>query len=233
MTDTIMEAINKKVQTDEVPSDAIMEQLKIYTKAQEVIDSSINSDVPDDYSDHLYPVAFVKTCTQELENINSQLDAYIKSFMAVDFSKVDKNWLRDRTRKFIDWINKKLKSLRTKIVKGIKGMYKQVQKAKQIIEPILSPPSLDTIITWASNVISFFTEPYNKVVQFITDFTTYTPPLTTEASKIVTKVAAAPVLIMAKTDELKGEGAEVVKEEVKNAVKDIKFDPITMNDLKG
>lgn len=233
MSDTILEQLNKTLKTDEVDPNG-MEQMSIIAQAAKAeIDSSITTETPNDYAGHLYPVLFVKECTLQLQNINKQIANFIKSLTELNIKNTDPYWLKNRIKKFADWINDKLSKIRQKVVNALKGMYKQAQKVVRLIEPILSPPSLDTIISWAGNIISFFTEPYQKVVTFISDFMTYTPPLVAETTTTAALVAVTAAEIQPTVDRLEGEGIEVIKEQIMVAVGAIKLEPVSMGDVTG
>ena len=181
---------------------------------------------------HVYPVALVQGWTNEMKNYNEQLSQYMIMLNAINFDKVDRMWLKNQVLKFVTWLKGQLKKLKEKIVKGLKGMSQPIKKAMNLIKPIIEPPSLTTIISWASGIISIFMEPYQKVIQFISDFATYTPPLVAEAGKLAVNVATVPVKITTKTQELQGEGSEVIKEEIANAVGGVAFEPPSMGDLQ-
>lgn len=182
---------------------------------------------------HVYPVMLVQSWTKELQGYNTQLNNFIKSYQELNLKNVDKNWLRTKIQDFVKWINEKLANLRQKIVNSLKAMNKQVSEAIEIISTIVNfDLSIDSIVGWAKNVINYFTGPYGKLVQFIVDFTTYTPPLVTAAAQLATTTVTAAPLIISKTDELTDEGSEVVKEEIANAVGGITFEPINIGDLK-
>ena len=144
----------------------------------------------------------------------------------------DRTWLKKQILKFVAWIKGQLSKLREKVVKGLKGMMQPIKKAMGLISPILSLPGDPlAILGWAGNVVSFITEPYQKVIQFISDFASYTPPLIGAAASLAVNVALIPSKINNKTAELTGEGAEVIQEEIANAVAGVAFDPPSMGDV--
>lgn len=182
---------------------------------------------------HLYPVDTVVGWTNKLKDINRQLDNYIEALNEVSLQDVDKTWLRKQIEKFVDWINSKLAALRKQIVKGLKGVFTQAKKALDVVTGVVPTSlSLTSVITWGMNVIGLFMKPFQVLTQFIIDFMKYTPPLVAEAGKVVGKVATTPSLITSKMEELKGEGNEIIKQEIENAVGGIKFEPITLGDLQ-
>ena len=180
---------------------------------------------------HVYPVAMVQSWTKELESANKQLKSFLEKFQQLNLDRVDRMWLRKQIQRFSKWIKEKLSSIRLKIVLSLKGMMKPIKEALALIEPILKPPSLDTIITWANNIIKVWMKPYEKIVTFIKDCTTYTPPLVAQASSLVSTASSAPAIITNKTAELTGEGASIIQEEIANAVGDISFEPISIGDV--
>ena len=180
---------------------------------------------------HVYPVAMVQSWTKELESANKQLKSFLEKFQQLNLDRVDRMWLRKQIQRFSKWIKEKLSSIRLKIVLSLKGMMKPIKEALALIEPILKPPSLDTIITWANNIIKVWMKPYEKIVTFIKDCTTYTPPLVAQASSLVSTASSAPAIITNKTAELTGEGASIIQEEIANAVGDISFEPISVGDV--
>ena len=180
---------------------------------------------------HVYPVAMVQSWTKELESANKQLKSFLQKFQQLNLDKIDRMWLRKQIQRFSKWIKEKLSSIRLKIVLSLKGMMKPIKEALAIIEPLLKPPSLDTIITWANNIIKAWMGPYEKVVTFIKDCTTYTPPLVSKTTALASTASTAPVIITNKAAELTGEGASIIQEEIANAVGDISFEPISIGDV--
>lgn len=180
---------------------------------------------------HVYPVGMVQGWTEELKGYNTQVAGYIKLFKDINLDKVDRTWLKKQVQKFVTWLMGKLQKLKQKIIKGLKAMMQHVKKALDLIKPLIEPPSLDTIVKWASNVISVFTEPYQKIITFISDFMTYTPPLIAEAGILSGTVASVPSTINEKVEQLEGEGVEVIKEEIANAVTGVSFSPPSMGDV--
>lgn len=210
--------------------DASKEIAKVEETVEENIEEATTTPDPEG---HTYPVATVKSWTNELKNYNKQLQGYVEMFQAINLSFVDRHWLEKQVIKFIAWLKEKLAMLRKKIISGLKGMMQPIKKALNLIKPVTEPPSLDTIVTWASSVLSVFMEPYMKVVQFVDDFSTYTPPLMTEAGLLTLQVATLPSTINSKVQELEGEGADIIKDEIANAISGVAFEPPTMEDVTG
>ena len=183
-------------------------------------------------SDHVYPVALVQSWTNEMKNYKDQLVNYMGMLDNVNFDKVDRMWLKNQVMKFIDWLNKQLAKIRKKIIKALKGMMQPIKKAMGLISPILSLPGDPlAILGWAGNVVSFVMEPYQKIIQFISDFSSYTPPLVSAAVELAGTAATVPSTITTKIDELKGEGSELIIDEITNAVQGVAFKPISMGDV--
>lgn len=181
---------------------------------------------------HVYPVALVVNWTNQLKDINTKMDNYIKNLNDINLQTVDKTWLRKQIEKFVNWINGKLQQLRQKIVNGLKAIYQDGNELLNTIAGCVPTSiSLDTLPTWASSVISLFMKPYKAIILFITDFMTYTPPLITQAATVSAKVVSTPSVLTNKFNELEGEANQVVKEEISECVKEIKVEPITLGDI--
>lgn len=208
---------------------------QVITNIQDSIKKEIEESISTQKWDgHLYPVEMVVNWTNYLKDINKKLDDYIKQLNELNLENVDRTWLRTQIQKFVDWINKKLQKIRERIVQGLKAMYKGATKAIQTIAGVIPTSiSLDALVGWASNVISMFTKPYQVIITFIKDFITYTPPLVAEAGKVATKVVTTPSLINTKISQLQGEGSELVKEEIANAITGVTFKPPTLGELQG
>lgn len=166
---------------------------------------------------HVYPVAMVQSWTKELQSYNKQLKGYVEQFNALNLDKVDRTWLQKQVAKFVAWIKERVNKLKEKITKALNGMMKPVNEIMGLVKPILSPPSLKTIITWANNIIKYFMAPYQKVIQFVTDFATYTPPLMKETATLAGTAASVPPQLLAKVAQLKDEATDVVKDNLANA----------------
>lgn len=202
---------------------------------QEEIDNQVKAYIDTEattVSGHIYPVNLVTSWTRELQAWNAALQRFLDKYALIDLTKVDKSWLKERVTKFANWISDKLAKLRTKIVNGLKSMSSTISDAISLFEPVVNMSlSADTVVSWAGNVISFFSGPYGKLVQFVTDFATYTPPLIVAATQLTATVVTAPVRIIAKTSELDDEGSSVVREEIESAVGQITFPSISLGDL--
>ena len=229
LTEELEELIAGTKEEETPEPDASQEIANIQEQTQMEVKEITSTPEPEG---HTYPVATVKGWTNELKGYNNQLTKFILMFKSINFDKVDRMWLKKQVLKFINWLKDKLDKLKKKIVSGLKGMMQPVKKVMGLLSPILSLPGDPlAILGWAGNVVSFFTEPYTKVIQFISDFTTYTPPLISEATKLAVGVALVPGTINEKAQELTGEGAEVIKEEIANAVAGVAFEPPSMGDL--
>jgi hypothetical protein len=228
LQEELNELLNGTKEDEDPVIDPASEISNIEQKVEKQVETVTNTPTAEG---HTYPVALVTSWTNEMQNYNDQLNEYMSMLNNVNFNKVDRMWLKKQVLKFINWLKKQLSKLREKIVRGLKGMMQPIKKALNLIKPIISPPSPTTIISWATGIISIFTEPYNKIIQFISDFSTYTPPLISNASKLAGTVATIPGTINTKMNELTGEGANLIKEEIANAVSGITFDPPSMGDL--
>lgn len=227
----MQDLMNMKPLSDNLEPDATQQ----ISNLQENIKQDINESVTNQKWDgHLYPVELVVSWTNQLKDLNKKLDEYIASLNAMHLENVDKTWLRNNIKEFVNWISKRLKTIRTKMVDGMKSMYKGANDAINTIAKLIPTSiSLDTIVTWAGNVISVFTKPFEVVITFIKDFMTYTPPLIAEAGKVAGKVITTPSIVLNKLGELKGEGNEVVRQEIENAMKDVAFEPPSIGELQG
>ena len=200
---------------------------------QQEIDSQVRQCLTEATSEgHLYPVSLVDGWTKELKSYNTVLEKYIEQFNEINLDNVDRTWLRKQVEKFVTWLKDKLNKLRQKIIDGLKGMIQPIKEFLTLIEPIVNISiSLDTVVSWAMSVISFFMKPYMTVVQFMSDFASYTPPLISEAGSLAGNVATVPGAINAKVNELQGEGSDIIKEEIANAVAGVAFEPPSMGDV--
>jgi len=200
----------------------------IKTEITKYINTSVTS------TGHIYPVAMVQSWTKEMQGYNAQLKGYIEMFKKLDLSKVDRYWLKKQVQKFVSWINERLAKLRQKIVKSLKSMYSKVQEVLEVVTPIikLAGGDLGAVVSWIGNVINLFLKPYQKIITFIKDFATYTPPLVAECMELTSTVAFTPSIIQSKAAELTGQGADIIIEEIQNTVSGITFSPISIGDLQ-
>ena len=224
---SIQDAIINEIDPDSVEQLSILEQ-EIDKQVQESVE--IWATVQ---SGHIYPVMLVQNWTKELQGYNNQINNFVSYYQQLNFDGIDRNWLRKKIQNFVTWINNQLAKLRIKIINSIKAMSQQVNQAIETISSIVNfSLSIDSIVGWASHVINYFTGPYGKLMQFITDFTTYTPPLIAEVTGLAANITVASGQIIDKTQELQGEGSDVIKEEISNAVGGITFEPISIGDLR-
>lgn len=166
---------------------------------------------------HIYPVAMVQSWTNELKSYNEQLKSYVQSFNAINLDKVDREWLKKQVQKFVAWIKDRIAKLQAKITKALNGMMKPINEILGLVKPILSPPSIKTVIGWANKIIKYFMAPYQKVIQFIADFGKYTPPLVKETATLSATAATVPAQLLVKVAQLKDESTDVVKDNLQNA----------------
>ena len=229
LTEELQELLNGTKEDEEPVIDASTEISNIQQKTEKQVEQ-VTQTPPSD--GHVYPVALVQSWTNEMKNYNDQLTNYLGMMNNINFDKVDRNWLKKQVLKFVSWLKVQLNKLKQKVINGLKGMMQPIKKAMGLLSPILSLPTDPlAILGWASSVVSVFTEPYTKVIQFISDFTTYTPPLVGAAASLSSNVATAPVKIIAKANELKGEGSEIIQEEIANAVQGLIFEAPGLGDL--
>ena len=181
---------------------------------------------------HIYPTVQVTFWTKKLNSYNTELDKFIERLDNFEHN-ASKEWVSKKVQKFCERINYALAWLRYYILKALQGAYKQAKKLLDIFSPILKiaqggdiPETLTAILDWIKSVIAFFSKPYELIITFIQDVMTYTPPLITEATTLVTKVGTVPPKLVAKTIEIVGELSD---EAVKNI--DLKFEPISLGDV--
>lgn len=223
---------NLQTINEEVEPDACQQLDNLQTIIDQEIQNNIDTNVPD-YEGHVYPIALVVSWTKQLKNINEQIDNYIKNLEEVDLEVVDKTWLRKNIQNFVDWISQKLSAVRQKIVKSMKAIFTDCNKLLTEIKKILPTSiSLDSIISWATNVIAFFTKPYETVVLFIKDFGTYTPPLVSEATKLAANTVKTPQAVLSVLGKLTTEEGKEIQEEANRELQKITFDPISLGDLQ-
>lgn len=186
---------------------------------------------------HVYPVKLVTTWTNKLKQYNKQMDDFIKEIDELDPITIDATWICKKIEAFCRRINYYLALLRSKIVKTLHYAYKQANVFSDLIDPIVNfnPTDIMQCLGWVKAVIKFFFGPYEKIITFIQDFMTYTPPLVNEATSLLSKTASIPGKLLSKinivAENKKGEKKQLV--EVYKEYIDIHMDPITMGDIMG
>lgn len=187
---------------------------------------------------HLYPIKLVTTWTNKLKQYNKQLDDFIDGINEIPVT-VDLTWLCKKIEAFCRRINYALALLRYEILKTMSQAYKQANILSKYIDPIINIQPLNILkcVEWAMNVLKFFLGPYETVLTFIKDFMTYTPPLVSEAGKLVGNVATMPAKLISKIDvNVEASGKDGEKKQIAEVYKeyiDIKFEPITMGEILG
>lgn len=185
---------------------------------------------------HLYPVKIVSNWTNKLKQYNKQMDDFIAKIDALDVN-VDLTWLCKKVESFCRKINYAIAMVRYEIVKGLSAIYKQANVFSTYIDPIanFNPTDIFACLGWVKSVIKFFLGPYMTVIQFVSDFMTYTPPLVSEAAKLVGKTASVPVHLLG-TINFVAEGKDGEQKELAQAMSEycsIKAEPITLGDIMG
>ena len=233
ITDNLYEIARLKKQLSDVPVNSgeyqiLKGQISNLEKDNKELSTIVATDTTETPSQegHLYPVAMVHKWTQKLKNYNAQLDAFIKQISNYD-NTANKAWVAQKVKTFCNKINYALAWLRYYIIKGLNGVFKKAQSFLDLIDPVVNfSLSIDSIVSWAKNVIAVFTKPYQTIITFIKDFQTYTPPLVSEAAKLIGKVSSIPPLIAGKLTQIFAEGAQ---EAISNI--DIKFESISLGDI--
>jgi hypothetical protein len=143
----------------------------------------------------------VTWATAKLKQYNAQLESFMNNLNTLNVN-IDVSWLCQKVEAFCRRINNALALLRYQIVKGLSKVFEQANVFKQYIDPIanFNPTDIFSCLGWVKNVIKYFLGPYMVVVQFIQDFMTYTPPLVSEAAKLVVNTASVPVVVASKLD---------------------------------
>jgi predicted transport protein len=218
---------NLSYTSNEPHIDCVQQMSNLQAKVEQQV-AEVKPTAPTD--GHIYPVAMVESWTKELKSYSAQLNAYVKSFNALNLDNVDRTWLQKQVQKFVMWIKDRVAKLQAKITKALNGMMKPVNEVLSLVKPILSPPSIKTIIGWANKIISYFMAPYQKVIQFIADFATYTPPLVKETATLAATAASVPPRLLAKVASLQDEAALIAAESLNN-VKDVDFGSVNTGDV--
>lgn len=209
---------------------------------------------------HLYPVKLVSTATAKLREYNKQIDDFVAGIDSLDVN-VDISWLCQKIEAFCRRINYALALLRHQIIKGLSKIFEQANVYQKYIDPIanFNPTDIFSCLGWVKNVIKYFLGPYLIIIQFISDFMTYTPPLIAEATKLTANVATLPARLMSKVDitvqtkkassepsavsqaidnEVSGTpvSSSAIQEELANAYKEefkLEMEPISLGDVIG
>ncbi len=186
---------------------------------------------------HLYPVKLVTNWTTSLKRYNAQLDDFIAKIEALDPLKINMTWLCKKCEAFCRRINYGLALLRYQIIKTLNAIYKQATTFSSALDPIVNFNATDILqcLDWVKSVIAFFAGPYEKIVQFFVDFTTYTPPLISEATTLVAKTATVPIKLMTKI-ELVADGKDGVQKQLAEAYKEyinLEMETISLADVTG
>lgn len=188
--------------------------------------------------DHLYPIKLVTSWTNKLRQYNKQLDEFIEDIESIPIN-VDLTWLCRKVETFCRRINYALALFRYEIIKTASQAFKQATILTKYIEPIITIQPLNILkcVEWALKVWDFFLGPYKTIIVFMKDFMTYTPPLVSEAGKLIGNVASMPGKLIGKIDlNVQAEGQDGQKKQIAEVYKDyidLKFEPITLGDLLG
>lgn len=190
-----------------------------------------------DQDGHVYPVKLVNDWTNKLKQYNKQMDDFLKEIDEMDPITIDATWICKKIEAFCRRINYYLALLRSGIIKTLSKAYKQANVFSNLIDPIVNfnPTDIMQCLGWVKNVIKFFFGPYEKIITFIQDFMTYTPPLVNEATSLVSKAASVPGKLLSKLQIVaeSKDGKQKQLTEVYKEYIDIHMDPITMGDIMG
>lgn len=198
----------------------------------------VPAEVPDG-TGHLYPIALVTEWTNKLNFYNAMLDDFIKKIDEADPLTIDITWLMKKCEWVCRKINYALALLRYNIIKCLNKIYLQVQDMLPIIGVIANAkPSADpgALLKPVKGVVDLYIKPYKTAIDFITDFTSYTPKLITAAAALVSKASTIPSKLLNKievvakdqTDNSKKELVEVYKQYLS-----VKMEPITLGDIQS
>lgn len=193
-------------------------------------------DIPDGQG-HLYPVATVAACQKKLDHWNKVLDDFIEKLENTTFN-INITWYLKKIEWVCRKINYALAMVRYEIIKALSPLYKKVQESLPILQAVGGGAVTDPIsaVSFCKNVIDFFLKPYMVLIQFITDFMKYTPPLVTSTASLVGKAAIIPPLALSRINLVaddKADGKQKQLAEVYKQYIDVHMDPITLADLQG
>lgn len=192
------------------------------------------TEIPD-LKGHLYPVKLVVGWTNELKFWNKFLEEFLKQLDSTDLN-INITWLMNKINWVCRKVNYALAVLRYEIIKVLHAIYKQASGFLTYIEPVATfkPTNILNCLDWVKNVIKIFLFPYVKIVEFLVDFTTYTPPLVAEATKLVALLAIVPPKILSRlrlaaNDKESGEKKALI--DVYKQYINIEMEPITVPDI--
>lgn len=219
------ELLTEELEKEKANLSAPSEDTKVETKTE-----------PPSQEGHLYPVTLVSNWTNKLKQYNKQMDDFLADIDKLSVN-VDLTWLCKKVEAFCRKINYAIAMVRYEIIKGLSAIYKQANVFSNMIDPIanFNPTDIFACLGWVKNVIKFFLGPYLIVIQFISDFMTYTPPLVAEAGKLVGKAATVPIHLI-NTIHFVADGKDGEQKELAQAMSEycnIQAEPITLGDVMG
>ena len=216
----------------------------------------------EEQGDHIYPVTLVCETTNKMIDFNNQLSTFIQDINGYEqmikdankkgIAKINLDYVARIAEKFCKRINYWLAMLRYYLIKGLSGIFNSVKKFTEPISNLVDAVtglSVDSLGKFASSFLKIISGPYAKLVEFVQDNLTHTPPLISQCNKLVknTSITASKATSLyseikeqvdevLNTDYLDPEVVKRLAEKYTNITDDkydykIKFIPISMDDI--
>lgn len=134
---------------------------------------------------------------QQINNFNKSVDQ--KVYGAI---KSGREYTQEEVKQLKKFFEEQIKSLKDLIAKEnenqtskLQELKDKVEEIKSILEVLSSPPSIDTIISWAKSAAKLYSIQYEQTVGRAVDITKTMTYVSTEVPKLIVKLTRLPCVL--------------------------------------
>lgn len=135
-----------------------------------------------------------ETIEKQIDNFNNQVDNKVNEAIKSgrEFSQKE----IDQLKKFFE---EQIQSLKNMLMKEqenqtskLAGLKDKIESIKSLLQALSSPPSIDTIVSWAKSAAQLYTMEYEQTVGRAADITLTMTYVSTEIPKLTAKLTRLP-----------------------------------------
>ena len=138
-----------------------------------------------------------ETIEKQINNFNDSVDKKVN-----DAIKSGRNFTQKEIDQLKKFFEEQIQSLKNMLMKEqenqtskLTGLKDKIEAIKSLLQALSSPPSVDTIISWAKSAAQLYTIEYEQTVGRAADITLTMTYVSTEIPKLTAKLARLPDIL--------------------------------------
>ena len=135
-----------------------------------------------------------ETIEKQIDNFNDSVDKKVN-----DAIKSGRNFTKQEIEQLKTFFEDQIQSLKNMFMKEqenqtskLAGLKDKIEAIKSLLQALSSPPSIDTIISWAKSAAQLYTMEYEQTVGRAADITLTMTYVSTEIPKLTAKLTRLP-----------------------------------------